>query len=239
MDSLFIIYIFALFVLLTPNFILQFPYKQNNIFVALIHALVFSILLFMTYKLFRNKQREPNSVGTFEKNDKTYDINVVKSNLGNLLLEKEDKPKEKVSYKNEIIFSGPQSADTDISKLIENPTYDYTNFTNYDYQSMVNRLKLLESHQHSNQYFDLVPNFRKTQHEKLCAADFGTNTPCCRQPNAYIPDEHVCDIEKPYCTDYIDGVQWGKCVKNNPHPKPNLGSKPKTDSTTSSTTSTS
>ena len=85
MDSLFIIYIFALFVLLTPNFILQFPYKQNNIFIALIHALVFSILLFITYKLFRNKQREPNSVGTFEKNDKTYDVNVVKSNLGNLL----------------------------------------------------------------------------------------------------------------------------------------------------------
>ena len=235
MDSLFIIYIFALFVLLTPNFILQFSYKQNNIVVAIIHALLFSIILFMTYKLFRNKQREPISIGTFEDNSEIYDVNIAKSNLGNLLLEKENKPKSEASYNNEIILTSPQSAD--ISKLIENPPYDYTNFTNYDYQSMENRLKLLQSHQHSNEYFDLVPNFRETQHEKLCAADFGTNTPCCRQPNAYIPDEHVCDATKPYCTEYIDGVQWGKCVTNNPHPKPNLGRKKPSISPAPSTTS--
>jgi hypothetical protein len=33
----------------------------------------------------------------------------------------------------------------------------------------------------------------------------------------------VCGPLTPYCTDYIHNVQWGKCVANNPHPKPNLG----------------
>ena len=64
---------------------------------------------------------------------------------------------------------------------------------------------MLESHKHTNHYFDLVPNFNQTRHEVLCAADYGTNKPCCRQPDAFIPEVNQCTALKPHCKDYITG----------------------------------
>ena len=102
------------------------------------------------------------------------------------------------------------------------PTYDYSNFRTYDYENMKKKINMLESHQHTNHYFDLIPNFNQTRHEVLCAADYGTNKPCCRQPDADIPKVNQCTELKPHCKGYISGVQWGKCVSTNPYPKPNL-----------------
>ena len=44
-----LIYIFALFVLFTPNVLFKSPIK-NNILVSCIHSLLFSLVLYLTYK---------------------------------------------------------------------------------------------------------------------------------------------------------------------------------------------
>ena len=220
MDILFIIYIFALFVIFSPNFIFHYS-KSNNIMVTIIHALLFSVVVYVTYRSVINKQTEGATIGTFEKNDVSVPLNVNEMNLGNVMNDSTDQSEKKdVIFNNDIVVSSPTSAEED--KLIAMPPYDYSNFRSYDYDNMQKKLKMLESHKHTNHYFDLVPNFNQTRHEILCAADYGTSKPCCRQPNAYIPESNQCDAVKPYCMDYIAGKQWGKCVSENPYPKPNL-----------------
>ena len=220
MDILFIIYIFALFVIFSPNFIFHYS-KSNNIMVAILHALLFSVVVYVTYRSVINKQTEGATIGTFEKNDEIVPLNVNEMNLGNVMNNSTDQNEKKdVIFNNDIVVSSPTSAEED--KLIAMPPYDYSNFRSYDYDNMQKKLKMLESHKHTNHYFDLVPNFNQTRHEILCAADYGTSKPCCRQPNAYIPESNQCDALKPYCMDYIAGKQWGKCVSENPYPKPNL-----------------
>ena len=220
MDILFIIYIFALFVIFSPNFIFHYS-KSNNIMVAIIHALLFSVVVYVTYRSVINKQTEGATIGTFEKNDVSVPLNVNEMNLGNVMNDSTDQSEKKdVIFNNDIVVSSPTSVEED--KLIAMPPYDYSNFRSYDYDNMQKKLKMLESHKHTNHYFDLVPNFNQTRHEILCAADYGTSKPCCRQPNAYIPESNQCDALKPYCMDYIAGKQWGKCVSENPYPKPNL-----------------
>ena len=220
MDILFIIYIFALFVIFSPNFIFQYS-KSNNILVSVLHAIIFSIVLYVTYNSVSKKQKEGATIGTYNKNNDQSSLNVNELTLGGVLDEPPEIDKQTdIQYSNEVVVSSPNAAEED--KLTAMPPYDYSNFRTYDYENMEKKLKMLESHKHTNHYFDLVPNFNETKHEILCAADYGTSKPCCRQPNAFIPELHQCDALKPYCTDYISGKQWGKCVSTNPHPKPNL-----------------
>ena len=221
MDILFIIYIFALFVIFSPNFIFQYS-KSNNLLVAILHAIIFSIVVYVTYNSVTKTQTEGATIGTYDKNDEISALNVNELNLGGVLNDPSDdkKPKD-VQYRNEIVVSSPNTAEEE--KIIAMPPYDYSNFRTYDYENMEKKLKMLESHKHTNHYFDLVPNFNETKHEILCAADHDTNKPCCRQPGAVIPESNQCDALKPYCKDYISGTQWGKCVTTNPYPKPNLG----------------
>ena len=220
MDILFIIYIFTLFVIFSPNFIFQYS-KSNNLLVAILHAIIFSIVVYVTYNSVIKKQTEGATIGTYDKNDEISALNVNELNLGGVLNDpSDDKNPKDVQYRNEIVVSSPNTAEEE--KIIAMPPYDYSNFRTYDYENMEKKLKMLESHKHTNHYFDLVPNFNEKKHEILCAADHDTNKPCCRQPNSVIPESNQCDALKPYCKDYIAGEQWGKCVPMNPYPKPNL-----------------
>lgn len=48
MDILFLIYVAVLFFLLTPGIVLSLPPKGSKVMVALVHALVFAVLLNFT-----------------------------------------------------------------------------------------------------------------------------------------------------------------------------------------------
>ena len=220
MDILLIIYIFALFVIFSPNFIFKYS-QSNNIYTSLIHALIFSIVIYITYNSVVKSETEGATIGSFNKNNEYYPLGVDEMNLGTINAEPPtiENPKD-VTYNNDIIVSTPNTAEE--QRLTAMPAYDYSNFRTYDYENMKKKIDMLETHQHTNHYFDLVPNFNATKHEILCAADYGTNKPCCRQPNADIPEINQCGALKPFCQDYIAGVQWGKCVSTNPYPKPNL-----------------
>ena len=220
MDILFIIYIFALFVIFSPNFIFKYS-QSNNIYISLTHAVIFSVVIYITYNSVIKSETEGATIGSFNKNNEYYPLRVDKMNLGTINAETPTiEKKQDVTYNNDIIVSTPNTAEE--QRLTAMPTYDYSNFRTYDYENMKKKINMLESHQHTNHYFDLVPNFNQTRHEVLCAADYGTNKPCCRQPDADIPKVNQCTELKPHCKGYISGVQWGKCVSTNPYPKPNL-----------------
>ena len=221
MDLLLIIYIFVLFVFFSPNFIFQSSFK-NHMVQTLVHGLLFSVIFYVTYSKIGMTEKEGATIGTYESKPSNvkYDIETQNSSLGSLVpIENESLDKTK-TLNNQVIIDDKN--DRSLDKLTKSPPYDYINFRNYDYENMKKRVQLLDSHKHSNQYYDLVPTLGKKQDEILCAADHGTNTSCCRQPHAYIPDENVCGALKPHCVDYINGQQWGKCVENDPHPKPNI-----------------
>jgi len=222
MDFLLIIYIFVLFVIFSPNFLFK-THFQPHIIQSFVHAIIFSVIFYLTYVKIEWKEKEGATIGTYETNthDITYDIDVNNQSLANLNPQTKQSGPKTITYKNDVVSSSPISSQTE--ELTKMPPYDYSKFRNYDYDSMKKKLSLLESHQHSNQYYDLIPNFKSTNPEIMCAANYGENRTCCRQPDNYVPDENVCGPLKPYCTDYKHNVQWGKCVANNPHPKPNLG----------------
>jgi hypothetical protein len=50
MNWVFIIYIAALFFILTPSILVRLPPKGNKYTVALVHAIVFAIIFHFTYK---------------------------------------------------------------------------------------------------------------------------------------------------------------------------------------------
>ena len=222
MDFLLIIYILVLFVIFSPNFLFK-THFQTHIIQSFVHAIIFSIIFYFTYVQIEHREKEGATIGTYEtnKHDIVYDIEVNNQSLANLNPQTNQSGPKTATYKNDVVSASPISSQTE--ELIKMPSYDYSKFRNYDYDSIKKKIELLESHQHTNQYYDLIPNFKSTNPEILCAAIYGENRTCCRQPDEYVPDGNVCGPLKPYCTDYIHNVQWGKCVAENPHPKPNLG----------------
>ena len=220
MDLLLIIYIFVLFIIFSPNFIFQSSFK-NHMIQTLVHGLLFSLLFYLTYSQIGRVEKEGATIGTYESKPSNikYEIETQNTSLGSLVPIEKSLDKTK-TLNNEVIID--YKNDRSLDKLTESQPYDYINYRTYDYENMKKRIQLLDSHKHSNQYYDLVPNLGKKQDEVLCAANYGTNTSCCRQPHSYIPDENVCGALKPYCVDYIAGQQWGKCMEDNPHPKPKI-----------------
>ena len=222
MDFLLIIYILVLFVIFSPNFLFK-THFQTHIIQSFVHAIIFSIIFYFTYVQIEHREKEGATIGTYEtnKHDIVYDIEVNNQSLANLNPQTNQSGPKTVTYKNDVVAASPVNSQNE--ELTKMPPYDYSKFRNYDYDSMKKKIELLESHQHSNQYVDLIPNFKSTNPEILCAANYGENRTCCRQPDKYVPNGNVCGPLKPYCKDYIHNVQWGKCVAENPHPKPTLG----------------
>lgn len=44
-----------------------------------------------------------------------------------------------------------------------------------------------------------------------CAADYGTNKPCCGQPGDPVPTSNECRKDRPICRDYAYNHHFGKC----------------------------
>ncbi len=63
-----------------------------------------------------------------------------------------------------------------------------------------------------------------------CAADHGSNTPCCGQPGE-VKSNYVCPQDRPICKGYEYGVKWGNCESTS-----NTSSSTTTSNTSSSTT---
>ena len=134
MDILFIIYIFALFVIFSPNLIFNYS-KTNNILVVLLHAIIFSIVVYITYNSVINTKIEGATIGTLDKNNVSYPLEVNEMDLGGVIVGNSDieEPKD-VSSNNEIVVSTPNTAEE--QRLTAMPAYDYSNFRTYDYENM-------------------------------------------------------------------------------------------------------
>ena len=166
MDLLLIIYIFVLFVIFSPNFIFQSSFK-NHMVQTLVHGLLFSVIFYVTYSQIGMTEKEGATIGTYESKPSNvkYDIETQNSSLGSLVpIENESLDKTK-TLNNQVIIDDKN--DRSLDKLTKSPPYDYINFRNYDYENMKKRVQLLDSHKHSNQYYDLVPTLGKKQDEIL------------------------------------------------------------------------
>ena len=68
MNSILFIYIFSLFVVTSPNFIFKIPIK-NHLVVAIIHAVIFSCILYFTYDIVNRDVLESATVNNGTKQD--------------------------------------------------------------------------------------------------------------------------------------------------------------------------
>jgi hypothetical protein len=52
--------------------------------------------------------------------------------------------------------------------------------------------------------------------ELPCAADHGSSKPCCGQGGDPVDPQYQCPASAPFCTDYVENVQWGTCQQTPP-----------------------
>lgn len=160
MDLLLIIYIFVLFIIFSPNFIFQSSFK-NHMVQTLVHGLLFSVIFYVTYSKIGITEKEGATIGNYESKPSNvkYDIETQKSSLGSLVPIENESLDKTNTLNNQVIID--DKTDRSLDKLTESPPYDYINYRTYDYENMKKRIQLLDSHKHSNQYYDLVPNLGK------------------------------------------------------------------------------
>ena len=64
MDLLFIIYIFVLFLIFVPKFLLTSKI-DSSLLQSFVHAILFSILFYLTYKYIKCEKKEHMTIGTY------------------------------------------------------------------------------------------------------------------------------------------------------------------------------
>lgn len=108
-----IIYIFALFVLLIPNFLVKLPFK-NKLLLALLHGCILVTILYFTQFLFNRS--EGLFIGRYTENDKHYDVNLdTNIDLNDLMAFDADQEPAEVEH-----------------RVIVNEIVDYSALSDYD-----------------------------------------------------------------------------------------------------------
>ena len=82
MKLLTILYIFALFVLFSPNVLIK-GHKQY-----LLYSLCFSLMFYLTYEFIEHKEYEGATFNAYDVQGNKYDIDATNVNLGDVQLEK-------------------------------------------------------------------------------------------------------------------------------------------------------
>lgn len=72
MNIIFIIYIFTLFVITSPNVLIKFP-KMNKLVLAILHGLIFLCVVYFTQEFFM-RYREGVKIGTIDTNGNEKDL---------------------------------------------------------------------------------------------------------------------------------------------------------------------
>jgi hypothetical protein len=204
-----IIYIFALFVIFTPKFILKVSHKYSS----LIYSLLFTVVFYLTYDMVVYKEIEGALLTTYDVYGNQDKVNATNVNLGDVVL---DNGKTSLNKPAAIIYTEPSFSISENQLEASPASSDYM---------FVNRFKLeqdlnnLFKHDHDDPY-------KQNTKEVLCAADYEKKKACCGQPPAIVPAENVCSQEKPYCRGYVALEKWGKCVKHNPDAPPEFTHKP-------------
>jgi hypothetical protein len=206
--NLFIIYVFVLFVLFTPNFLIKIPYFNDKWVHMIFLGLVFSIFVGIGYE----------NINTQEFFTLSVDSPNGQNPLANLLAKFiNSTPPAKTKQNNYEIHN---SVDLNDPTLVDD---------NVELQVAQNELSALRAQQpisveqanqggKENIGWVLSPIIKERKYERVkqkgmyCAADYNTVTACCNQPQAEVPAEYICPETTPYCKDYVAFEKWGVCT---------------------------
>jgi hypothetical protein len=201
--NLSIIYIFALFIIFTPHFILKVLHKNKYSF--MIYSLLFSVVFYLTYDMVIHKEIEGALLTAYDVhgNEEKVDINNV--DLGDVNLNggfnSIRKPSGLIYTEQTPIGNQPASS---LPSL----------FNRYALEQNINKLF---THDHDDVY-----KRNKNLNDVLCAADYGKTISCCDQPQVKVPSENVCPKSKPTCKGYVAFEKWGTCENINIEAPPNF-----------------
>ena len=187
MKLLTILYIFALFVLFSPNIMIK-AHKQY-----LLYSMCFSLIFYLTFDFVQHKEFEGATFNAYDVQGNKYDIDATNVNLGDVQL---DNGMSSVDPQSRIIYTEPpkttENIFTDVPPL----------FSKY---KLENDLEKVMEHGHEEK--ERLTNV-------YCAANYGTGSTCCGQPAADVPTENQCPKYKPICSGYVADKNWGQCVSN-------------------------
>lgn len=187
MKLLTILYIFALFVLFSPNIMIK-AHKQY-----FLYSICFSLMLYFTFDFIQYKEFEGAIFNAYDVQGSKYDIEATNVNLGDVQL---DNGMSSLDPQSRIIYTEPpkttENIFTDVPPL----------FSKY---KLENDLEKVMEHGHEEK--ERLTNV-------YCAANYGTGSTCCGQPAADVPTENQCPKYKPICSGYVADKNWGQCVSN-------------------------
>ena len=233
------IYIFSLFVILTPTFLFK---TKESMFNNFIHALLFSLILYFTYNLV-NYNKEPLDLTNM--NIEVKGIN----NFNKLLrasLEEDEETTINIhnnfdnSYKGTIDYNFDAVNQCPSSLLCSDPPTQCERIVLTAYNNMLGRhpgtlafnywideckkgLDIREIEDElakTDEYKSLIgdsereyttqnPSFSSNPETK-CGADYGLDVACCGQTGS-IEAQYRCTEDQPICNNYKGGNDWGVC----------------------------
>jgi hypothetical protein len=235
------VYIFSLFIILTPSFFVQ---QKESLLIHFIHAFLFTFIIYLTFDIVKSSiEGLQNDVEI-----KLYGI----SNLAEMAESITGNNFQDITFGNNINYNQgvltsiedinancpqnlecsvpPTNAEATVLRAYKNVYDEYPSIAEWEYykpkvekygfsqddveMSLKNSLKYLESG-----LADDDANFYTTQNNiydlpQKCGADFGQISASNGQFGNINDNQFICDENKPICNNYIYPYTWGFCTSN-------------------------
>jgi len=204
----FIIYVFLLFLLFIPNFIIKVPFLKNDMLKRFFLGLVFSFFVGIGHGFFLDQKQ--GFVIEMESKDGEHPLGKLVTSFMN------SKTPAKTRVRNYQINNDIDLSDPTL--LQENG--DQQLLKNKEEEEKINKniqAKKEDQNGKENIGWVLSPIVQEEKYERrkqkglYCAADFNTTTTCCDQPLSDVSEEYVCPEETPKCINYVAHEKWGTC----------------------------
>lgn len=206
--NLFIIYVFLLFLLFIPNFVIKMPYFKDKMIQLVVLGLVFSLLVGQGYNFWLN-QKERFTIDI----ESVDGENPLAKLMSSFINSKTPAKRKATNYQinNDVDLSDPSlTEDNSQLQAMKSELVTQQNETPVNIEQANQGGK-------ENIGWVLSPIVQERKYERTkqkglyCGADFNTTTSCCGQPPANIPEEFVCPEVSPYCNGYVAFEKWGVC----------------------------
>ena len=203
MNSIFIIYIYLLFLFLSHQ--LVYSDFKNKLLLNVCYSVIFTLIFYLSYNFFKKE--------TFTVQIESSEGVLPLVNVFSKLLNSTNHAKN-YEIKNEFDMSNQDIVNEDYDKIVEADIGTL-------YKANLEAQMSLENSKTNENDNDMVisPIIQKTNYDRTkqkdmyCAADFNSLTACCGQPPAKVPPEFTCSEKKPYCNGYVAFERWGTCEK--------------------------
>lgn len=204
--NFFIIYVFLLFLIFIPNFIIKLPFlKHYNIQIFFL-GLLFTFLIGLGHEFLLDQKQ-----GFVIEMKSKEGENPLAKLMASFINSKTPGKTKETNYQinNNIDLSDPNLTMDDgelqilKKEIIEN--------------NMNKQMKKENQEKNENMGWVLSPIVQERKYERTkqkglyCAADFNSTTTCCGQPPSDVPEEYICPENTPKCKNYIANEKWGIC----------------------------